>query len=50
MSIINWKQVSRVLAGGTENIRSNKIPKKYEEPVKELTDFTESWEQKHSKS
>jgi len=47
---INFRQVSQFLAGGTENIRSNKIPAKYAEAVKELTDFAKEWQNKHSKT
>jgi len=44
---INFRKVSLFLAGGTENIRSNKIPAKYFEAVKELTDFMKTWIVKH---
>lgn len=44
---INFRQVSKLLAGGTENIRSNKIPAKYSEAVKELTNFIQQWVEKH---
>lgn len=50
LNFINFRQVSKFLAGGTENIRSNKIPAKYAEAVKELTEFVQSWSEKHSKS
>jgi hypothetical protein len=50
LNFINFRQVSQFLAGGTENIRSNKIPAKYAEAVKELTDFVQSWSEKHSKT
>jgi len=49
LNFINFRQVSQFLAGGTENIRSNKIPDKYAESVKELTDFVKNWSEKHSK-
>lgn len=44
---INFRKVSLFLAGGTENIRSNKIPAKYAEAVKELTDFMQSWSERN---
>jgi hypothetical protein len=47
---INFRQVSKFLAGGTENIRSNKIPAKYADAVKELTDFLQKWIEKHKAS
>jgi hypothetical protein len=50
LNFINFRQVSQFLAGGTENIRTNKIPAKYAEAVKELTEFVKEWEKKHSKT
>lgn len=47
MNLINYKEVSRLLAGGTENIRSNKTPKKYAVAMKELQDFLIKWVNKY---
>lgn len=47
--LINFVGVSTVLTGKRDNIRKDKIPEKYKERVKELTDFVEYWINKHSK-
>lgn len=47
--LIVWNEVSRLLTGNIQNIRSNKVPKKYKESVKELTDFVEYWIQKNKR-
>ena len=46
-SIINWSEVSRLLAGDRGAIRSNYGFKKYAEAVKELREFSERWIKKY---
>jgi len=41
--LINWKELSRTLAGNEESIRSNKVPKKYEKKVNRLLKIIEVW-------
>ena len=43
---INWRELARHLAGNSQSIRSNKVPKKYEEKVKELLQYVEQWKNK----
>ena len=40
--LINWSELSR-LKGDRNLIRANKIPKKYQPKIRELTDFVEKW-------
>jgi hypothetical protein len=46
-NLINYKEVSRILAGGTENIRRNNIPKKYSKAVDEIMNFAKYWTEKY---
>lgn len=32
-NLINWRELSRLLAGNCESIRANKVPQKYEAQV-----------------
>jgi len=41
--LINWHEVSRRLTGKPENIRPNKIPKKYKRKVNRLVWIVEAW-------
>lgn len=42
-NLINWKELSRVLAGNKECIRRNKIPKIYKDKVNELFAILDFW-------
>jgi len=44
MELINWHELSRKLSGNGQNIRPNKIPKKYERKVKRLLLLLKLWE------
>jgi hypothetical protein len=43
-NIIKWSELSRTLSGSDNSIRSNKIPKKYEQKVKRLLRLLDAWE------
>lgn len=47
--LINWHELSRILSGNGQNIRPNKIPKKYEEKVIKLIVALELWEESLNK-
>lgn len=42
--LINWKALSRKLAGNSESIRKNNIPKKYMKDVSALLNCVASWD------
>jgi len=42
-NLINWSEVSRMLSGSAQNIRPNKIPKKYGYKIKILQALIETW-------
>lgn len=42
--LINWHELSRILSSNGQNIRPNKIPKKYEKKVNRLLKILEEWE------
>jgi len=42
--LINWKELSRKLAGNQTSISRNRIPKKYKLKVDSLINHLESWE------
>lgn len=42
-NVINWKAVSRHLAGNETSIQRNRIPKKYQKKVDELLSVTSEW-------
>lgn len=41
--LINWKELSRILAGNEDSIRRNKIPKKYEKQVESFILCITKW-------
>ena len=41
--LINWGELSRIMAGSRMTIRKNKIPKKHEAKIKELEIMIEKW-------
>lgn len=47
--LINFRKVSELLTGNYQSIRSNNCPKKYQEAVRELTDFVKDWKERHEK-
>lgn len=42
-NLINWKQVSRTLAGNETSIRKNKCPQKYVNQVETLKNLVKTW-------
>lgn len=44
--IINWRKLSEYLTGNPDNIRSNRIPKKYKAIVAEFEDLIEYWKKR----
>ena len=42
--LINWKNVSKLLANSDNSIRKNKIPKKYKVRIDYLIQLLEIWE------
>jgi len=42
--LINWHELSRRLSGNGQNIRPNKIPKKYQKKIARLLKILEVWE------
>ena len=46
-NIINWKQVSRMLAGNETSIRKHKCPKKYQLQVETLETLINTWNDVH---
>lgn len=41
--LINWKELSRTLAGNETSITRNRIPKKYQSKVDDLIRVIEGW-------
>jgi hypothetical protein len=41
--LINWGELSRHLSGSRQNIRKNKIPKRYKDKVEKLIKLIEKW-------
>jgi len=48
--IINYSEVSLVLAGNKNTVRSNRANSSFSEPVNELLKFVEGWVKRNSKS
>jgi len=48
MDLINWRQLSIMLSGKPDTIRSNRIPNKYAQAVQELKDLHEYWLKRNS--
>lgn len=48
--IINYSEVSMVLAGNKSTVRSNRENREFSEPIKELVDFVNEWVKNNSKS
>ena len=42
-SLINWANVSKLLTGGSDRIRKNRIPKVHEAKINELLILLEAW-------
>ena len=45
-NLINWKELSRRLAGNETSITRNRIPKKYQLKVDDLILHVKEWEEK----
>jgi hypothetical protein len=43
-NLINWSELSLLLTGKKENLRSNNVPKKYQNKVDRLIAFIEAWQ------
>jgi len=41
--LINYKELSRILSGSDNSIRSNKCPKKYQKKVDRLIKLVDMW-------
>jgi len=48
--LINWKELSRTLAGNQTSISRNRIPKKYQLKVDSLIAKLKEWEEKNIKT
>lgn len=48
--IINFSEVSLLLTGNKNTIRSNRESVKYSKPINELIDFLDDWVYRNSKS
>jgi uncharacterized coiled-coil protein SlyX len=48
--LINWKELSRTLAGNQTSISRNRIPKKYQSKVDNLIECLKAWEEKNIKT
>ncbi|MAX71822.1 MAG: hypothetical protein CMC76_12125 [Flavobacteriaceae bacterium] len=48
--LINWKELSRRLAGNETSITRNRIPKKYQHKVDSFIECVEGWEEKNIKT
>ena len=44
--LINWRELSRLLAGNSDSIRANKIPNKYKDKVNNLEKRIDTWSKK----
>lgn len=47
-NLINWKELSRKLAGNETSITRNRIPKKYQSKVDDLIEHIKAWDKKNS--
>ena len=45
-NLINWKELSRRLAGNETSVTRNRIPKKYQSKVDSLIEYLKAWEEK----
>ena len=45
-NLINWKELSRRLAGNETSVTRNRIPKKYQSKVDSLIEYLKVWEEK----
>lgn len=48
--LINWKELSRIIAGNETSITRNRIPKKYQSKVDSLIATLKEWEEKNIKT
>jgi len=46
-NLINWGELSRMLAGSRSAITRSRVPKKHKEAINELLEFLEKWKQKN---
>lgn len=45
--LINWSNLSRFLTGNRNNIKNTHISKRWREPIEELKEVIEEWQEKH---
>jgi len=45
--LINWKELSRTLAGNETSITRKRIPKKYQSKVDDLIEHVKKWREKN---
>tara|TARA_R110002096_G_scaffold424454_1_gene632398 strand:+ start:1340 stop:1531 length:192 start_codon:yes stop_codon:yes gene_type:complete len=50
MDLINWKELSRTLAGNETSVTRNRIPKKYQSKVYSLIATLKEWREKNIKT
>lgn len=48
-NVFNWRQISVILSGNPESVRSNYRGKKYNAAYNELMQFAERWIDKYSR-
>jgi len=46
-NLINWSNLSRLLTGGKESVRANRVPEKHKKQVDELLKSITDWQEKH---
>lgn len=47
--LINWKELSRTLAGNETSVSRNRIPKKYQSKVYSLIETLKDWKKENNK-
>jgi hypothetical protein len=45
-NLINWRALSVMLTKNPENVRRNRVPKRFKKLIKELDDLLEYWEKR----
>jgi len=46
-NLINWSNLSRLLTGGKESVRMNRVPKRQKPQVDELLKLITDWQEKY---
>lgn len=45
-NLINWRALSVMLTNNPENVRRNRVPKRFKKLIKELDDLLQYWEKR----